>query len=58
MLDGNVVNLLFKKAFKNISVSYMKDDNSSMSVIHFWTTSKGNLPHLYYIFYKPEPLGT
>ena len=29
-----------------------------MSVIRFRTTSKGNLPHLYYIFRKPEPLVT
>ena len=28
-----------------------------MSVIRFSTTSKGNLPHLYYIFRKMEPLG-
>ena len=29
-----------------------------MSAILFWTTEKGNLPHLSYIFRKPEPLGT
>ena len=29
-----------------------------MSVIRLFTTSKGNLPFLYYIFRKPEPLGT
>ena len=29
-----------------------------MSAIRFWTTEKGNLPHLSYIFRKPEPLGT
>ena len=29
-----------------------------MSVIRFQTTAKGNLPHLSYIFWKPEPLGT
>ena len=58
MLDGNIVNIWLKKAFNNISVSYMKYEDSSMSVIRFWTTSKGNLPHLYYILYKTEPLGT
>ena len=29
-----------------------------MSAILFCTTAKGNLPHLSYIFRKPEPLGT
>ena len=29
-----------------------------MSAIRFWTTAKGNLPHLSYIFWKPEPLST
>ena len=29
-----------------------------MSAIRFHTTAKGNLPHLSYIFRKPEPLGT
>ena len=29
-----------------------------MSKIRFRTTAKGNLPHLSYIFRKPEPLGT
>ena len=28
-----------------------------MSAIRFWTMAKGNLPHLSYIFRKPEPLG-
>ena len=28
-----------------------------MSTIQFCTTSKGNLPHLSYIFRKPEPFG-
>ena len=32
--------------------------DESMSAIMFRTTSKGNLPHLSYIFRKPEPLGT
>ena len=29
-----------------------------ISAIRFRTTAKGNLPHLSYIFRKPEPLGT
>ena len=29
-----------------------------MSAIRFQTTSKGKLPHLSYMFRKPEPLGT
>ena len=29
-----------------------------MSAIRFWTTAKGNLPYLSYIFRKPEPLVT
>ena len=29
-----------------------------MSAIRFRTTAKGNLPHLSYIFRKPDPLGT
>ena len=29
-----------------------------MSIVIFRTTAKGNLPHLSYIFRKPEPLGT
>ena len=29
-----------------------------MSAISFWTTAKGDLPHLSYIFRKLEPLGT
>ena len=29
-----------------------------MSAIRFQTTAKGNLPHLSYIFRKPDPLGT
>ena len=28
-----------------------------MSEIRFCVTSKGNLPQLFYIFRKPEPLG-
>ena len=35
----------------------MKVFDDSMSAIRFQTAVKGNLPHLSYIFYKPEPLG-
>ena len=48
----------FNAAFKNIAVSSMNVRDESMSAIRFWTTAKGNLPHLSYIFRKPEPLGT
>ena len=34
----------------------MKVVDESMSKIRFRTTEKGNLPHLSYIFRKPEPL--
>ena len=36
----------------------MKVEYKSMSEISFKTTVKGKLPHLSYIFCKPEPLGT
>ena len=29
-----------------------------MSAIRFWTTTKGKLPQLYYIFHNPYPLET
>ena len=48
----------FNEAFNNISVSSLKVGYESMSVIRFWTTAKGDLPHLSYIFRKPDPLGT
>ena len=37
---------------------FLKVGDESMSAIRFRTTEKGNLPHLSYIFRKPEPLGT
>ena len=37
--------------------SYCKVGDESMSVIQFCTTSKGDLPYLYYVFRKTEPLG-
>ena len=41
-----------------ISTSYLKVGYESMSAIDFLTTVKEDLPHLSYIFRKPEPLGT
>ena len=48
----------FNTACKNIAASFLKVGDESMSAIRFRTTTKGNLPHLSYIFRKPEPLGT
>ena len=48
----------FNTACKNIAASFLKVGDESMSEIRFRTTEKGNLPHLSYIFRKPEPLGT
>ena len=42
----------------NIADSYLDVGDESMSAIRFWNTVKGDLPHLSYIFCKPEPLGT
>ena len=47
----------FNVACKNIAASYLKVGGESMSVIMFWTTEKGDLPNLSYIFRKPDPLG-
>ena len=47
----------FNKACSNIAASHLKVGNESMSAIQFFTTSKENLPHLFYIFHKPELLG-
>ena len=52
MIDG------FNKACSNISSIYLKIGDESTSAIQFHTTSKGDLPHLSYIFCKPELLGT
>ena len=48
----------FNAACNNIAASFMKVGDESMSEIRFWTTTKGNLPHLSYILHKPEPLWT
>ena len=52
LIDG------FNETCNNIAASYLKIGDESMSEIRFRTTEKGNLPHLSYIFRKPEPLGT
>ena len=51
LIDG------FNVACKNISASYLKVGDESMSVILFWTIEKGDLPKLSYILRKPDPLG-
>ena len=48
----------FNESCSNIAASYLKVGDESMSLIKFSTTSEGDLPHLSYIFCKPEPLGT
>ena len=50
LIDG------FSAVCNNIDVSYWNVVGNSMSVICFWTTSKGGLNHFYYIFLNPEPL--
>ena len=52
LIDG------FSKECSNIATIYLKVRDESMNVILFRTTWKGDLPHLSYIFCKPEPLGT
>ena len=48
----------FNTACNNIDSCFMKVGDDSISEIRFRKTAKGNLPHLSYIFRKPEPLGT
>ena len=48
----------FNTACKNIAASFLTVGDELMSAIQFRTTAKGNLPHLSYIFWKPEPLST
>ena len=52
LIDG------FNAACNNIAEIFLKVGDESMSAIRFRTTAKGNLPHLSYIFRKPEPPGT
>ena len=47
----------FNEALSNIASSYLKVRDESMSAIKFFTMLKGNLPHLSYLFLRPEPLG-
>ena len=51
MIDGS------NEACSNISTSYLKVGDESTRAKRFHTTSKGDLPHLSYIFCKLEPLG-
>ena len=46
----------FNTACNNIAATFFKVGYESMSAIRFWTMAKVNLPHLSYIFRKPEPL--
>ena len=55
---GNLLIGGFNMECKNVAASFLKVGGESMSAIRFRTTEKGNLPHLSYIFRKPEPLGT
>ena len=48
----------FNTECNNSAASFLNVGDESMSAISFRTTAKGNLPHLSYIFRKPEPLGT
>ena len=48
----------FNEALNNISGSYLKVGDESMSAISFLTTEKGNLTHKYYIFRNLGPMGT
>ena len=43
------------EARKNITYSYLKFDNVSMSAICFWTTAKWDLPQFPYTSRKEEP---
>ena len=57
MVRGKMLIYGFNEARKNISDGYLKVGYESMSAISFWTTAKGNLPHLSNIFRNPDPLG-
>ena len=48
----------FNETCKNMSTRSMNVRDDTMSKIGFLTTAIGDLPHLSYIFRKPEPLGT
>ena len=48
----------FNYACNNIAASYLKVGCDSMSDIRSRTRAKGSLPHLSYIFRKPDPMWT
>ena len=48
----------FNAACKNIAAMFLRVVDESMSEIRFRTTANGKLSHLYYIFRKPETMGT
>ena len=48
----------FNESRGKIASGKEKNVDESMSAIIFRTTPKGDLPHYFYIFRKPEPLGT
>ena len=52
LIDG------FNDAWNIISAIYLMVEDESTNTISFRMMVKGNLPHLYYIFCKPELLGT
>ena len=48
----------FNQELSNIATSYLKVRDESVSAIQFCKMSKGDLPHLSYIFRKMGPLVT
>ena len=52
LIDG------FNELHRKIASGKEKTAYESMIAIQFCTTPKGDLSHYYYIFRKPEPLGT
>ena len=57
MVEGKVVNQWLQCNMQEYCCHFLKVGDESMSETRFWTTEKGNLTHLSYIFRKPEPLG-
>ena len=58
MMDWKVLIGGSNDACNIIAASYIKVGGESMSEIRFWNTSKGNLPHFFYILHKPDTVGT
>ena len=48
----------FNKVCNKISASFFKLIYALTSDINFWTTARGNLTQLSYMYLKNEPLGT